>query len=103
MHDAHPLLQVYVLAISLSFMPLPFAMFCSILRNAASNLTAYERSNRGVYPHLRGGNPFDRGLVYNMKEFFGKNTFLTYYILHQQTQVLAMSTGRQAQFLRKHA
>jgi hypothetical protein len=62
-------------------MVLPFVMFCSIVRNAASNLTTYERSNIGVYPHLRGGNPFDLGIVGNVKEFFGKSTsFADFYL-----------------------
>ena len=50
---------------------MPFAMLCMICRNAASNMTAYERSNRSVYPHFRGGNPFNRGFAFNLKEFFG--------------------------------
>jgi hypothetical protein len=64
--------QVYALAVTAAFMFLPLAMFCNIFRNAASNLTTYERSNRGVYPHFQGGNPFDRGLMLNLREFFGK-------------------------------
>jgi hypothetical protein len=64
--------QVYALAVTAAFMFLPLAMFCNIFRNAAFNLTTYERSNRGVYPHFQGGNPFDRGWMLNLREFFGK-------------------------------
>jgi hypothetical protein len=54
-----------------SFGFLPLAMFLSIFRNALTNMTTYERSNRHYYPHFRGGNPFDRGFGLNLKEFFG--------------------------------
>lgn len=60
-----------MLVVTATFMVLPFAMFCNMLRNAASNMTTYERSNAGVYPHLRGGNPFNVGIIGNLKEFFG--------------------------------
>jgi hypothetical protein len=68
---------MYSLAVALTFVFLPLAMFCGILRNAAVNMTTYERSNRSIYPHLRGGNPFDQGLVLNLKEFFGSLTVHT--------------------------
>ncbi len=61
---------------------MPLAMFCSIFRNAVSNMTTYERSNRNIYPHLRGGNPFDQGLIFNLKEFFGRQP---YALLERQT------------------
>jgi hypothetical protein len=64
--------QVYALVLVTSFMFMPLAMFCNIFRNAALNLTTYERSNRGVYPHFQSGNPFDRGFILNLREFFGK-------------------------------
>ena len=76
-HYVLSFLKVYSLALPLSFVFLPLAMFCGIFRNAAVNMTTYERSNRSMYPHLRGGNPFDQGLARNLQEFFGLFTLHT--------------------------
>jgi hypothetical protein len=96
LHTPETWLQVFALTVAFSFTFMPLAMFCSIFRNAVSNMTTYERSNRSTYPHLRGGNPFDQGLVFNLKEFFGMQCSRVKHFSPQMLQVLAALIGAES-------